>query len=88
MKVSPPIQPGRRVLRRDTDGKFTVDYIFLALVVRYIRNGNHADEIFREDAVPLWGSSRKRVAKGDFWVNFVRGLTPDGKIQPHPLEKK
>lgn len=86
MKVSPPIQPGRLVLKRDTDGKFKLDWIFLALVVVGI------DKRFKyeitEDSVPLWGITRKRVAKGDFWVNFVRGLTPDGKIQPHPLTPK
>lgn len=72
MKVRPAIQPGRMVLRRQPDGSFKQDYIYMALVVKYASAAGPYYEVQREDGVLRWGSTHLRVKPEDYWVNYVR----------------
>ncbi len=72
MKIRPAIEPGRRVLRRQDDGRFKRDWIYLAMVV--IGIDPKTKEPITETGVPRWGSSDNRVKREDFWVNYVAAV--------------
>jgi hypothetical protein len=75
-RVRPAIRPGRRVLRRQADGSFSRDWVYLALVV--IGVDPKTKEPITEAGVPRWGSSDNRVKAEDFWVDYVTAVPDTG----------
>jgi len=72
MRVNPPIEIGRSVLRKQSSGLYAKDWIRQALLTVGLDKTKKPPEVITEQGVLVWGSDNARVDRQkDVWINYV-----------------
>lgn len=77
MRVNPPIEIGRCVLRRGKDGHYHRDWIRQALVTVGLDKSCSPPKLITEQGVLVWSDDVRVNKQSDRWINYMLAKCTD-----------